>query len=443
MVRMRSRSSGTGITAPRARKIAKILDGQGKEMPLWESARTCMDGNMSRREFAQSKTLRAFELSASEPAGRFALSLVRSEKIGRLSPKDFDQLATMGGSINEIADMAKTSQGAEFLNKEQKVSATAVKLLADDKVMSNARESFMRINRHLNENDVSLIGPEDYPTSLLASGQKPPFLFVQGPVDVFRNAQEITGIVGDGAIKGDDVSSRLAASRIAPATSAVAATDAMVARAEHATSMEVPVDKPQILVLASGHAHAGNEAAMLDRQQVLDNGGVVVSELPPEETSSHYSKAEKGRVGKPSIGNEHTVSRAAALVGAMSDIVLVTDIDRSRTKSPAHSAIEAALDVPNAPRRPVVVNAQGLENVDSLTGNRALVSNRGTAALTRAGFGNNTVEKHHKEFKDGHVAIDMGRNPEVAAQNMLRLMRREELVLPEKTTKRDRDEQVL
>jgi len=438
-------SKGAQIIAEAARagKIAKILDGNGKEMPLWESARTCMDANMSKKEYAQSRTLGAFELSASEPAGRFALSLVRSEKLGRLSDKDYDQLATMGGSINEISDMAKTSQGAEYLGKEQKISSAAIRLLADEKVMSSARDSFIRINKHLSENDVSLIGPEDYPISLLASGQKPPFLFVQGPVDVFRNAQDTHGIVGDNAVKGDDVRSRLAASRIAPATSAVAATNATVVRAEHATSMDVPVNKPQILVIGSGHAHVGNEAAMLDRERVLENGGVVVSHLPPEETSSVYSKADKARVGIAATGNDHTTNKAAALVGAMSDILLVTDIDRGAPNSPAHAAVSAALDVPNAPRRPVVVNAHGLDNVDSMSGNRAMLSHRGTTALAKAGFGNRTVEKHQQEFKDGHVAIDLGRDPALGAQNMLRLTRREELVLPEKAAKRDRDQQVL
>ncbi|MFZ3585469.1 hypothetical protein ACOI1H_25650, partial [Loktanella sp. DJP18] len=73
------RSKGAEIIAEAARagKIAKILDGNGKEMPLFDSARTCMDAHMSRAEAARSKTLDAFNLSATEPAGRFGLSLIR------------------------------------------------------------------------------------------------------------------------------------------------------------------------------------------------------------------------------------------------------------------------------------------------------------------------------------------------------------------------------
>jgi hypothetical protein len=439
------RSKGAQIIAEAARagKISKILDGNGKEMPLFENARICMDGNMSKQEAARSKTIDAFNLSASEPLARFGIDMIRSEKLGTVSDKDIDRLAGIDETINEIAELAKTETGREYLNKEHRVSGQALNLLADDKVMASARDSYIRSVKHMADNDVTLVGPEDYPVTLLASGQKPPYMFLQGPVEVFRDASNITGIVGDGVINADDPASRLAGSRIAPVTSALSTSANIVARVEGATSMDVPVNGPQILILNGGHAHAGLPAHIQDRDAVLESGGVVVSEYPPEELSSFYQVATRSRVGISSRGNENTTMRAASLLGAMSDAVVVTDLDRSRTASPAHSAVEAGLNVPNAPRRPVVVNANDLDTVAGFAGNRALLMQRGATALVKAGFGARETEKHAEAFDGSKVAIDLGRDPKLGIENLNRLLRKEELVLPERKATRTRDEQVI
>ncbi|MFZ3584614.1 hypothetical protein ACOI1H_20995, partial [Loktanella sp. DJP18] len=367
----------------------------------------------------------------------------RDEKLGTISNKDIDRLAGIDESINELAELAKTDSGREYLNKEHRVSGGALNLLADDKIMASARDSYLRTVKHMSDNDVSLIGPEDYPVALLASGQKPPYLFIQGPVDIFRDASNVIGVVGDGAIKGEKAERNLAASRIAPATSALATSNAIVARAEGATSMDVPVNGPQILVLNGGHAHAGLAEQIEDRNAVLESGGVIVSAYPPEEVSSFYERTSRTRVGISSKGNDNTTLRAASMVGAMSEAVVVTDIDRSRTSSPAHSAVEAALNVPNAPRRPVVVNANDLDIVPGFAGNRALLMNRGATALIKAGFGARDTEAHAQAFEGSRVAIDLGRDPSRGVKNLVRHIRGDELDLPERKTQRTQEDQVL
>jgi len=448
------RSKGAELIAEAARagKIAKVLDGEGKEMDLHESAKICMDANGTRREAVQAKSLRAFDLSAAEPHGRFALSLVRDEKLGRISDEDIEKLAERGETINDLADMAAIEQAREEMGTSERkggwgISSATLNLLADQDIMANARESYMRINKHMNENDVTLIGPEDYPTSLEASGQRPPYLFAQGSVDAFRDASDIVGIVGNRAIsgaKGKETEDRIAASRIAPITNAVANSGATVARVEHCTSMPVPVNGRQILILGSGHAHAGSAEQLDDRQAVIDNGGVVISEMPPEEKSSFYHTKRRERVAIESIGNENDYVAASGLLGAVSERLVVTDIDRSKSYTPAHRAIEAALEAEassngeKGPRFPAVVNCNDLETLPAFAGNRALLTQPGAAGLTRAGFGNATVEKLAGKVEGKFAGMSIGNDAELGVKNLIRHMGGEEIKLPEQAKTRTR-----
>lgn len=428
------RSNGARAIAAAARsgKLAKVLDRDGKEMHLFESASECMAANMSKAEFARSRTMDAFSLSAREPLGRFALSLIHNEKEGRLDHKDINRLAMMGETINDIAGMAETEQGREYLTREHKISSNALRLLGDEKVMANARSAFLRQNKHLSENDAQIIGPEDYPQGLLASGQMPPYLFIQGPIDVFRNANTIVGVVGEAPTS--DIARRMTASRAAPAISALASSAATIARVEGTTSIDVPVNAPQILLIGSGHAHASTEKNMADRKAVLEAGGVVVSMLPPEETSSFYDRKSKQREGIASTGNEHTTVRAAGMMGAMSDTVLVTEMDASKTNSAAHAATLAGL---KADRRPTVINYNDLEGFKEISGNRALLMNRGAKAMQRAGFGNDVIESMGPALEGSRLAIDTGHNNGKAVTNLVRHLRGEKLDLPERKAQRE------
>jgi hypothetical protein len=413
------RSAGSRVIAAAARagKLAKVCDAHGEEMPLFETANEAMMAHMSKKEFARSKTLDAFSVPASDPVGRLGLSLIRSEKEGRLSDKDINRLAMSGETINYFADMAETENGKEALRDEFRLTSNSIKLLGNEGVMANARSSFLRINKHLSENNVEVVGPEDFPKGLLASGQMPAYMFVQGPKEVLRNAENIVGVIGEGATEG--VEQRMTASRTAPAISGLASTKATIARVEGQTSVEVPVNGPQILLIDSGHAHASRENSLKDRANVLDAGGVVVSLLPPEETSSFYDRTSKERVGIESTGNEITTRHAASLMGAMSETVLVTEMDASKTNSATHAAVLSGL---TSGRRPTVVNYNDAEGFQAVSGNRALTMARGSKALERAGYGANVIEGLGKELEGSRISIDTGSDIRKAMPKLVDLM---------------------
>lgn len=417
--------------ATRAGKVAKVLDFEGKEMDVFAAANICTAANISKQEYARSKTVDAFSLSADEPMGRLALSLVRSEKLGRVDDKDITRLAREGLTINGAAEMAETDQGREHLMRELKLSSASIRLLGDEKVMANARSAYLRIVPTFNKNDVDAIGPESYPTTLLASGQAPNYLTIQGPVEVFRDAKNIVGVMGEKTEEG--VAQRLTASRAIPAVNALASSKAIIARVEDENSVNIPVTGPQILIIASGHAHAGSEEQLKNRAAVLDAGGVVISQKAPEETGSYYDRTKKDRVGIPSTSNQNDVVRAAALLGALSNTVLLTEMDASQTNSPAHAAVAAGL---KADRRPTVINHNDSEGMQSVTGMRALLMNRGAKALQRAGFGNDMIEEMGKSLEGSKLAIDTGTNMKKAMSNLVKHISGQEIDVPAAQAKR-------
>jgi hypothetical protein len=411
----RSAGSRAIAAAARAGKLAKVCDASGKEMPLFETANECMMAHMSKKEFARSKTLDAFSVPASDPVGRLGLSLIRNEKEGRLSDKDINRLAMTGETINHFADMAESQQGKEALRDEFRLTSNAIKLLGNEGVMADARSSFLRINKHLSENNVEVVGPEDYPKDLLSSGQMPPYLFIQGPKEVFRNADNIVGVIGEGASEG--VEQRMTASRTAPAISGLASTKATIARVEGSTSVKVPVNAPQVLIIDSGHAY-GDETKLKDREDVLDAGGVVISLLPPEEKSSFYDRISKGRVGIESTANDITNRQAASLMGAMSGTVLVTEMNTD-SKSATHAAVLSGLE---AGRRPTVVNYSDAMGSQAVSGNRALTMGRGSKALELAGYGAKVIEGLGKDMEGSRVSIDTGPDIRRAIPKLVELM---------------------
>lgn len=419
--------------AARQGKLAKVFDAEGVELNVYDVARDAKAAHMSKAEFARSQTLDAFSVPSSSPEGRLGLSLIRG-KDGAISEKDVNRLAMIDMSINEISDLATTEAGREELVRQHRVTPAATAMLADDKVMANARTAYLRIRGHMAEHEVQLVGPENYPADLLASGKMPPYLFAKGDIEAFRNATNIVGVIGDRPAE----QAGFVASRNARAIAALASSPATLAEVEGESVVEAPVNGPRILILSSGHGHVSsvNPAATMERRaEVIERGGVIISQLPPEESGSFYSVEKKSRESISSAGNAITSRQAASLLGAMSASVVVTQMDASQATSPTRSAVLAQLQ---ADRRPTVANYNDLEGFKEVSGNRALLSGRGADALTRAGFGEADIQKLAPKFEGARVAIDSGPDLVRAMGNLTRHLSGEKLDLPKAKT-RDRD----
>lgn len=418
--------------AARTGKLGKAYGPDGKEMDVYQMAVEAKAAHMSKAEFARSQTLPAFEIPVDAPEGRLALSLVHSDKDGSISPTDMNKIAQLGMTLNELNDMASTEGGRDQLVRDYRVSGAAATLLGDDKVMASARTSYLRIRDHMASNNVQLIGPDAYPAPLLASGDMPPFLFVQGDVEALK-AKTLVGITGEN--EGKDVLRSLVASRAAPAIAKLASGPATLVEMESDAGISVPVNGPHVLVISGGHGHvAGKDpaATLARRMEVIEKGGVIVSRMPPEETSSFYHVAAKEQRSVPSSANPMTDRAAARLVGAMSHGLLLTQMS-DHDLSPARVAVLAHM---NAGRRPAVLNHGDLVDFREVAGNRAMLGKRGSEAFARAGFLEADAKPLQARFEGARLGLDVGTDPAKGMENFVRHLNGEEIQVAAKAKAR-------
>lgn len=458
-----SRGAKAIAEATRAGKAARIFGPDGKEMPLHATARDMQQAHMSKREYAQSANAHAFEMPAGEPRALFALSRVRDQKGRQFDDTDLRWIAGRNETLSELADTCATEVGRESLWEEQKAGGHkargALGLLADKDAMSRGQQSYLKLSREMRDDGQDIIGAADYPAQLLTSGKVPPYLIAEGNLDVLRNARTIVGI--SGAPQSDETDRRVVGSAATKAVSALMNEDVTTAYVLGQTPVDIPAKSNQIMILPRGKAHLSD--SQKDKvDDVLDAGGAVVSVQPARHVGYYWDKdafdpekGKKGRlVGNPSIGNDSTERQAAALLGRMSDTVVVTDLNARKTNTPTHRAVEAHIQADRishesdrasrAPRLPTVLNFQGMEGVDAVSGNRALVNAKGTTALSKAGFGDQAIEALGGRVMDTDdagrqraypVALDVGANPQRGMMNLVRHLKGESLDLPRQKQK--------
>ncbi len=433
-----SRASAVLAQAARLGKAVKVIGPGEVELPLMESAREAEANHQSKKEIAQSFSSHAFDMAANDPMAYFGLSLVRDPKLGRIHPEDMSRMAMLDETVNDIADSATTPKGQEYLRDEVKISPATIRLLGNTDVMAAARDSMLKMSAEFNRHDMEVIGAEHYPEAVLRSGNVPPYMIIEGDKDFLKNSKSIIGITGTQS--GDERARRITASTGTKAVSALTMQAATVAYVQGQTSVDIPETGPQIMIAPTGSTHTSNE----DREKqkrIIENGGVVIHMQPPETRSWHYdSKAFNKETGKkgamvssPSVSDPVSARRAAQLLGAMSDSVLVTALNAKEKESNQHQTIRQGL---KAGRMPTVVNFSDYEHLEMISGNRGLLGNTGSRALARAGFGAADVESLGPKFEDRKPAIDTGKNMETAMKNLVRHLNGQEIQLPEKTKSR-------
>lgn len=425
-------------------KALRVYDPEGRELPLLETLRDAEAAHMSKKEYAMSQSHHAFDMPAKDPMAHFGLSLIRHDKMGSLSDKDINRISQMDETVNEIADMAETEQGREYLLKERKISGTSVKLLADKNAMNTARQSLLEIRREMQADNVDIIGPKDYPEALVRSGRVPPYLFVQGDKDFLRNAETIIGVTGSPA-KDDDRTRRLATSPAARAMSSLTMQPATVAFVQGQTPVDMPESGPQIMIATAGNAHT-SKSDRDKEERIIENGGAVLRMMPSRHSSFYYdakawdeARGKKGKlVGVPATNSKLSENSSASLLTAMSDTVVITDIDRQDNASHQHAALRQSLA---SGRKPAVLNFNEYDGISHVSGNRALLNNRGAKALTQVGMGSRDVEEFGPALEGQKPALDTGSNMDLAMQNLVRHVKGQAINLPEVSRSKRREAQ--
>lgn len=427
-----SRVSGILAEASRFGKAVKVFGPDGKEMPLMATAREAEASHMSRKEYAQSFSSPAFDLPINDPMAFMGLSMVKSDKLGQINPKDLARLSEMTDSVNDIADMASNGNGQAFLRDQMKITPATIKLLADGDAMKGARESLLKVRSEIADAGMEVIGPADYPEALLASGAFEPYLLVEGNKDLLRNADTIVGI--SGAVASDERAQRLTSSTNSRAVSALTMQPVTSAYVLGQTSVDIPETGPQLVISTTGKSHLRKEdAEKLER--IVENGGCVIHMLPPTNRSWYYDSTafdpktkKKGMtVPVPATGDQSTDRRAAKLLAAMSKTVLVTALNARETETPQHVVVTQAL---KAGRLPTVVNFNDM-NLDHVSGNGELLTKSGIAALAGAGIGARDAEPLGKKYAEQRPSIDTNRNMDLAMANLARHLKGQEIQLPE------------
>ena len=428
-----SRVSAILAQASRMGKAVKVIGPDGQQMDLLATAREAEVSHMSKKEIAQSFSSAAFDMRVNDPMAYMGLGMVKSEKLGEINPKDLARLSEMNDSVNDIADMASNPNGQAFLRDQMKITPATIKLLGDADAMARARDSLIKVRSEIADAGMEVIGPADYPEALLASGAFEPYLLVEGNKDLLRNAETIVGI--SGAVASDERAQRLTSSTNARAVSALTMQPVTSAYVLGQTSVDIPETGPQLVISSVGKAHLRKEdAEKLDR--VVENGGCVIHMLPPKNRSWYYdataydpkTKKKGMNVPVPATGDQSTDRRAAKVLAAMSKTVLVTALNARETETPQHVVVTQAL---KSGRLPTVVNFNDMENLDHVSGNRALLASTGMTALTRAGIGARDAEPLGKTYAEQEPSIDTGRNMDLAMANLARHLKGQEIQLPE------------
>lgn len=433
-----SRVSSVLAQASRLGKAVKVVGPDGLEMPLMETAREAEAAHMSKKEVAQSFNSHAFEMPVSEPMAFFALSLARGGKDGKISDQDLGRLSQMSETVNEIADIASGDQGKEWLRDEMKITPASIRILADKDAMDSARKNTLKLRAELDKNGLEVIGPADYPESVMRSGNVPAYLIVEGNKDMLRNAGMIVGV--SGAQASDERTGRITSSATAKGVSALTMQPVTVAYVQGQTSMDIPETGPQIMVSPTGAKHVSKEDRA-KQERIVENGGVVIHMSPPETRGWHYDpKAVDPKTGKkgidvptPSNSDIGMDRRAATLLGSMSDTVYITALNAKEPGSHQHATALAGL---KAGRLPTVANFKEYETIEHVSGNRAILGSTGPRALERAGFHTRDVETLGAKFEGRKPAIDTGKNIEAAMPNLVRHLSGQEIQLPEKAKTR-------
>lgn len=246
--------------AARRGRLEAVFDSAGRQADpkiFHALAEEAMETHMSKAEWARMRNVGVFDIVASTPEGRLALSLIRTSNAA-MSAVAIENLARTELTINEIAAMASDPQGREELFRKHKIPAQIMDALADTRVMSNARDAFQRILGHCKDHGVTIVGPEHYPAGLRRSkANMPPVMFLKG-----GSPEQLRDLKNTVAIMGDNDMLAPMAQKASELMVALDRPELTLVQVERMGAPEYIPNNPSLLILASGHGHYGSRTKL-------------------------------------------------------------------------------------------------------------------------------------------------------------------------------------
>lgn len=471
--------------AARRGKLMAMVDESGRAMDVVEVGRQAIQMHKSKAEFARSMNAGVFDVAASSPEGRLGLQMIR--KLPRTAA---NALANTDYTLNDIVEMAGSDEGRRKLVQDCKIGGVALQALTDERGITNARESAKRILAHCSETNTTIIGPETYPKSLLASGPEnlPPVLYVQAQdPKAFRDVHSVVAFVGDKDLLPQT------AKKASELATALDRPEVTLLQVEDQGMPRFTPENPSVLMLTSGHgffpkvaditwkaegkelvaqgqggnyairmtedkgfalvvskdgqetelrklpskgdtvtqeikrqavatlknvAHVNeqklvNEPTITFRESIVEQGGFVVSALPPIETSSVYVAASNSREGVPSARTDESRGRACELAARTADSVVMT---QAALRSPALKAVPAA--VANQPKLVAMNPVREIRTYQEVEANIMMLTTPAREVTGALGIGGNEALAIAQKLGDRKIAANSGHQMNVVADKI-------------------------
>lgn len=209
-----------------------------------------------------------------------------------------------------------------------------------------------------------LAGGQDYPASLTQLPFAPPVLFYQGSLDALR--RPAVAIVGSRRCSAEG---RRSAGELARAVTLAGGTviSGMAIGIDTAAHREAMRHGPTVAVLGQGLAVPLSYGAERMRQDILDSGGLILSELLPDLPAKRFTFLSRNRI-IAGLARATVVVEAGARSGALStarhaleagrEVLAVPGHYRQETAAGCLTIIEQGASIVRAPS--TVVQAAGL-----------------------------------------------------------------------------------
>ena len=398
-------------------KLGKAFDSSGKELDLQSARKMLLDAYVSDAERRRASVIESFDADMSSPEGRFALSLIKSEKEGSFLDEDIDKLAKSGMNIKDVVELAETEAGRDFLSADPKTSAEGlgmtdkgIRLLRDDTAITDASNGLTDIRDQMARSGTTLIGPDDMPDNW---ANKPSFAFFKGDVSELKQSTATVGIIGDEVSDREESESarNIIGSRSAPLVAGLSNQDVTRVMVEGQLPFKEEAQSGDIVWLPSGHSIVTDTDHRREREAMNERGVMTLSLLPPE-GNTHYNSRTRTRELVPAVANDITRAKAAKVMGGNVQDLVVTNIDPDARRSAAREAVAAYA---KEDRRPICVEYGDLKKLPHAGGNIALTTKRGEAAFVAAGMGEAQAAKLSEMFKGAKPAISTGMKFDQAA----------------------------
>lgn len=401
-------------------KLGQVTQGD-QTLSLAAAMALGIPAHKDNAEMMRASLAQGLDAHASEPAAAVALHLMRNEAEGLMSAKDIKAIQTLDMPLVEVAAAAADKEKAAALMEQTGVSASAMRLLADAKVIADAGRNMPHVQSELMQRHMHIVGEESYPEALRGVANLPPYIIMSGDPEAFAALKGIVGIVGENLGKGEkDV--ELAAG-IAPHMAAIAQTGAPRAWVEGATPFPMTPRKGDVIIVAGGQPENDDAQTARDAAGAITLFVDVPSRLSYQPPKSRAKGAKGEEVVVKNMPHPTYQDKAGAILGALADRLVVTNGRDTGSYTAVGPALLGQLE---EGKRVAVIEPRGAAREASPI-TAALANHTGRNALKMAGYGAAIVEKADLAKLDGGpVAMRMSAaRPENAAAALAALARGE------------------